>query len=270
MRAPSQQEEHRSPLGGALDTATVLRVFFGRQKGVVSGLTRHELKEQLQHDRFTDTVSEAVSYAASHRESLIRWSIIAGAALVLIGVIFWYRSYQDSIRQQDLEAAFRVLDTPVGAATGTPKSFATEDQKRQESIKTLSGVIAKDDNSRQGLIARYYLGTLKAQKGDSKGAEADLRAVADSSNEVAPLAKLALAQLLAGENRRGEARTLLTGMVNKPSRLVSKEQAQIMLAQLEAKSNPQSAKAILNSLKAPQERPAVGRAVDQLSQQIGK
>ena len=233
-------------------------------------MTRHELKEQLQHDRFTDTVSEAVSYAASHRESLIRWLIIAGAGLVLIGAFLWYRSYQDSLRQRDLAAAFQVLDAPVGAAPGASKTFATVDLKRQESVKVLSDVVANDSNSRLGLIARYYLGTLKAQSSDTKGAESDLRAVADSSNEIAPLAKVALAQLFAGQNRQADAQALLKSLVDKPSRLVSKEQAQIMLAQLEATTNPQSAKAILNSLKAPQERPAVGRADAQLSTQIAK
>ena len=231
-------------------------------------MTRHELKEQLQHDRFTDTVSEAVSYAASHRELVTRWLIIAGAVVILVGGALWYRSYRDSVRQHDLDAAFQVLDAPVGPNTGAPKTFATEAEKRQASIKVLSEVVSKDGNSKQGAIARYYLGTLKAQNGDSKGAEADLRAVADTSTASAALAKIALAQLLAGENRLSEAQALLRSLIDKPTDLVSKAQAQVMLAQLDASADPKAAKKILDSLKSPQERPAVSRAVDQLSSQL--
>ncbi len=46
-------------------------------------------------------------------------------------------------------------------------------------------MVAKDGGTREGLIAQYYLGTLKAQQGDNKGAEADLSTVAGSSSEAA-------------------------------------------------------------------------------------
>ncbi len=174
-------------------------------------MTRHELKEQLQHDHFTDAVSDVVSYALSNRERLIRWVIAAVIVLALVGGAFWYASYRRSARQQDLQAAFDVLETPVGPSSQFAKSYSTQDAKLQASIKALSDVVAKDGGSREGLIAQYYLGTLKVQKHDTKGAESDLRAVANSSSECAPLAKLALAQLLASENRMPEAQALLRG-----------------------------------------------------------
>lgn len=137
-------------------------------------------------------------------------------------------------------------------------------------MKALGNVVSKDGGTRQGLFAQYYLGTLKAQNQDPKGAEADLRQVADSSSECAPLAKIALAQLYAGENRVSEAQSLLRELVNKPTDLVSKAQAQILLARLEEGSNPQEAKKILQSLKSPNQDPAVARAVDQISAQLTK
>jgi Tetratricopeptide repeat-like domain len=236
-------------------------------------LTRHELKEQIQHDRFTDSVSNVVTYATSHRETLIRWAIVVGVVLVLAGAGFWYSSYRDAARQKDLEAAFEVLDAPVGPANPdnpSGRTFATQDAKTSASIKALSEVVAKDGGSRQGLTAQYYLGTLKAQKGDAGGAEADLKAVAQSSNECAPLAKIALAQLYAGENKLSQAQGLLRELVNKPTDLVSKAQAQILLARMEETTNPQEAKKILQSLKGPTQDPAVSRAVDQISAQLTK
>ncbi len=234
-------------------------------------MTRHELKEQLQHDHFTDAVSDILGYASSNREEVIRWSIAVIAVLAIAGGVIWYAAYKNSVRRHDLQAAFAVVETPVGPANPAgSKSFATQDAKTQASMKALQNVVSKDGGSRQGLIARYYLGTLKAQNHDAKGAESDLRAVADSGNECAPLAKIALAELYASENRVSEAQALLRDIVNKPTDLVSKAQAQVMMAHLYETANPQEARKILQSLKTPSQDPAVSRAVDQLSAQLTK
>jgi hypothetical protein len=233
-------------------------------------LTRHELKEQLQHDHFTDAVSDALGYAQMHRQMVIRGAIALLVVLVIAGGAFWYASYKNSVRQQDLQATFSVLEAPVGPATPGSQSFPTDQAKRQASIKALSNIVAKDAGSRQGLMAQYYLGTLKAQNGDAKGAETDLDAVANSSSNCAPLAKIALAQLYAGQNRSPEARKLLNSLIAKPSDLVSKAQAQILLAKLDATSNPKAAKSILQSLKTSADDPAVARAADEISSQLAK
>ena len=233
-------------------------------------MTRHELKEQLQHDHFTDAVSEAVTYALSNRKILIRWIIVAVLVLGLAGGALWFAAYNRSIRQQALAAALQVVDTPVGASSQAPNSYPTQEAKQQAEIKVLSDMVAKYGGTREGLIAQYYLGTVKVERKDPKGAESDLRRVADAKSEFAPLAKIALAQLYAGENRVPEARALLQSIANKPSDLVSKAQADILLAQLDLTTNPQQAKKILQSLKTPTQRPAVSRAVDQLSAQLTK
>jgi hypothetical protein len=232
-------------------------------------LTRHELKEQLQHDHFTDAVSGVVIYARSHRENVIRWSIVVGIVLILGGGAFWYATYRNAARQQDLQNAFAILEAPVGAPSQLGKSFATQDAKTQASMKALQDVVSRDDGTRQGLIAQYYLGTLKAAKQDTKGAEHDLQAVANSSSECAPLAKIALAQIYAGQNRTADAQALLRDLISKPSDLISKAQAEILLAHLDETSNPQEAKKLLQSLRAETD-PAVTRAVQQISSQLNK
>lgn len=233
-------------------------------------MTRHELKEQLHHDHFTDTVSGVVGYAQTHRDQVIRWAIALVIVLVIAGGVFWYEAYRNSVRQQDLQAAFSVLEEPVGPANAGYDSFPTQQAKRQASIQALSKVVGKDAGSRQGLIAQYYRGTLQAQAGNTKAAEADLRTVANSSSEVAPLSKIALAQLYAGENRIPEAQVLLDELIKKPTNLVSKEQAQILLAKLDETANPQQARKILQSLKSPNEDPAVARAADEISSRLSK
>ena len=233
-------------------------------------MTRHELKEQLQHDHFRDAVSDAFDYAGRHRKQVTRYVAAAIAVLIVAGAAFWYASYKSGVRQQELQSAFSVLETPIGSSNTSAKSFPDEQARRQASIKAFYDVVAKDRGTREGLIAQYNLGTLRAQNGDTNGAEADLKTVANSSNECAPLAKIALAQLYAGQNRTQEAQNVLREIVNKPTDLVSKAQAQILLARLNASTNPQEAKKILQSLRTPNQDPAVSRAVDEISSQISK
>jgi lipopolysaccharide biosynthesis regulator YciM len=232
-------------------------------------LTRHELKEQLQHDHFTDAVSGAVIYARDHRQNVTRWAIGLGIALIVAGAAIWYSTYRNSLRQQDLENAFAVLEAPVGAPSQLGKTFATQDAKNKASMKVLQDLVAKDGGTRQGLIAQYYLGTVKAAQQDAKGAEADLQNVANSSSECAPLAKIALAQIYAGQNKTQQAQALLREIINKPTDLVSKAQAEILLAHLDATSNPQEAKKLLQSLSAEKD-PAVARAASQISAQLNR
>ena len=232
-------------------------------------MTRHELKEQLQHDHFTAAVSGAVLYAREHRENVTRWAIGLGIALLLAGAAIWYATWRNSVRQQDLQNAFAVLEAPVGAPSQLGKTFATQEAKNQASMKALGDVIAKDGGTRQGLIAQYYLGTLKAAQQNSQGAEADLTNVANSSSECAPLAKIALAQIYAGENKIQQGQGLLRDIINHPTDLVSKAQAEILLAHLEETSNPKDARKLLQSLSAEKD-PAVARAASQLSSQLNR
>ncbi len=231
-------------------------------------MTRHELKEQLQHDRFTDAVSGAVDYARSHRENLTRWIVIAGIVLIVAGGAFWFMAYRNSVRRHDLENAFVTLDAPVGAPAQLGKTFATQEAKNKASMQALQEVVSKDGGTRQGLIAQYYLGTLKASTQDIKGAQADLENVANSSSECASLAKIALAQIYAGENRATDAQNLLRDIINKPTDLVSKAQAEILLARMEQATNPRESQKLLQEAKASSQDPAVQRAAQEVSSQM--
>lgn len=231
--------------------------------------TRHELKEQLRHDAFRDSVSNVVEYTAAHRQRVITLVAATVVVLAIIGGVVWYMMYERSVRRADLESAFQVLAAPIGPANQFSKTFPTDAAKKQASMKALSEVVAKDGDSREGLTARYYLGTLKVQNGDNAGGEADLKAAAASSYDCAALAKVALAELYAGENRITDARSLLEQLINKPTDLVSKAQAQIILARLDSTTNPQQAQKMLAPLKTSPD-PVVAHAADQISSEISK
>jgi hypothetical protein len=234
-------------------------------------LTRHELKDQLQHDHFTDAVSNVVSYADSHRLTLIRAGVAVLVILVLAGGAWWYFAAQSEKRQQELAAALSIQDAQVGAPNDFAKTYPTDDAKKDAFMAAIASFVGKYQGTREGLIAQYYRGAARAQKGDAAGAESDLRTVADSSSSVAPLAKMALVNLYIGDKKGVEAQALLQSMIKDPSPLVSKAQAQIFEAQVDQATNPQAAKDALKSVDAAaQQRPSVKRAVEQLNTQFAK
>ena len=232
-------------------------------------MTRHELKEQLEHDQFTDTVSQVVNYASTHRQQVTRWAIVVVAIAVIIGGAFWYMRYTSSQREQDLNAAFAVADRPVGPAAPAVATFPTEAAKNQAVLQAFSAVASKDGGSSEGLTAEYYVGTLKAKTGDTKGAETELSKVADSSVQIAPLAKIALAELYAGDNKMSQAQSLLRSIINKPTDLVSKGQAEILLARLEQNTNPKESQQLLHEAQQSKD-PVIDRVAQQISTQLGK
>ena len=227
-------------------------------------MTRQELKDQVQHDHFTDAVSGAVVYVSAHRRSLIRLGIAVVIVAVIVAAALWYAASQRALRQQDLEAALIVAQAPVGAAVPGATTYPTQEAKNQASLKALSEVVSKHGGSKEGLIAQYYRGTVEAGMGNNSSAQSDLKSVADSSSPVAPLAKIALAQINVGENQTAKAHALLQGLGNKGSDLVSKAQAEIILAQMLKTTDPKKSKDILQSLKNDKD-PVVAHAVAQLS-----
>lgn len=235
-------------------------------------MTRHELKEQLQHDQFTDAVSGVVSYASSHRQNVIRASIAAVVVVVLAGGIWWYLASQAEQRRQELDSTLAIQDAQVGVASADgAKTYPTEAAKQDAWMKALNAYVGKYGGSAEGMIAQYYRGVERAKKDDRPGAESDLRAVADSSSSVTPLAKIALANFYIGEKKNVEAQTLLQGMTKESSPLVSKAQAQILQAQINQANNPLAAKDVLKTLDPDdQKREAVKRAAEQLSAEAAK
>jgi predicted negative regulator of RcsB-dependent stress response len=231
-------------------------------------LTRHELKEQLQHDAFKDNVDVAVGYVATHRQQVVRYAVIALVIAVIAGVSYGVYRYQKTQREQALQSAMAIVEAPVAAQPdGFGKSFATQQAKDDASMKALSDVAARYSGTDQGEAARYYLAGL--QVGNQKYAEAErnFKAVSDSGSQFAALAKVGLAELYVGQGRVDQAKTLLQDLAAHPTPMVSKEQATILLASALKTEDPKRSKQLADSLKTPTQRPAVTRAADQITQE---
>ena len=73
------------------------------------------------------------------------------------------------------------------------------------------------------------------------------------------MAKMALAQVYASENKPADAEKVLRELIGNPTTTVSREQATIVLAQLLAGSKPDEARKLLDPLRT-STRNAVSRA----------
>ena len=229
-------------------------------------MTRHELKE-LEHDQFAIKVGSAVEYTKTHRKLVLQWVLIGLVAIAATGGGFWLLSHKRAERQADLRAAYEVAEAQVGdKASPFIKSFPTQEAKDQAVLKAMAEVASKHSGSEEGYIAEYYLATLKAARGDFATALPSFKDVAGSSAPVAVYAKLALAQIYADQGKTQEAEAQLRSLMQKPNGLVSKEQAQVFLAQLLARKDPAASKKLLDSMdyqKMLKERPAIARAMDE-------
>lgn len=219
-------------------------------------ITRKELKQ----DKFALEVGQTVEFLSEHRQQSLRYGAAGLIAILLIAGFFVWRARQRSAREAAMVAALDIRRAPVGPPQGDAQMriFATEEDKAKAQIAAFGSVAAKYSGTTEGIIAQYYVGTLAAGQGNTKGAESAFKEVIDSGDaNYASLAKLSLADVYQGEGRAADAENLLRSLVDKPTDFVSKEQATISLARCIGASRPKEARKLLEPLLAG--RPSIGR-----------
>jgi lipopolysaccharide biosynthesis regulator YciM len=102
------------------------------------------------------------------------------------------------------------------------------------------------------------------QAGDSAGAEQELKAAANSSDkDVAALAKMALASMYRASNRQADAVKIYKELVDHPAGTISKATAQLELADVYEKTDPQQATAIYQQLQKENPNTTAGQVAAQ-------
>lgn len=224
-------------------------------------------RRELKHDKFVEQVGHSVEFATEHRKQLTLWGSVAAAALVLIVGIYWFVNHQADVRQQELRDAIRLQQANVGAGEQNAYvvNFPTQADKDKAVEKAFTDMANKYGGKREGEVARFYLGAMYSDKGNIAEAEKQWKQVADSGEkEYASQAKFSLAQLYDAEGRTADAEKLLRDLMNNPTLLVSKEQAQIALGRMLGRTKPDEARKLLEPLRT--ERASVSRiAINALS-----
>lgn len=231
-----------------------------------------QLRENLKHDKFVEEVGHTVHYLQGHKEAVRKYGAIAAAVLVIAAAAYGFRGYQASQRQDELRKANAVLDAHVGPQNPTGGlAFATQAEKDAASLKAFTEVAAKHAGSKEGNLARFYAATLLCDQGKIQECEAAFKQViADGDANSASLARLSLSTLYFAQGKLPDAEPIARELVNKPTAVVSKEQAQIVLARILAKTKPQEAKILLESLQALDRPPVTRAAVAVLGEMMGQ
>jgi predicted negative regulator of RcsB-dependent stress response len=214
---------------------------------VASHLTR---KEILKQDKFAVEVEHTVHYFAAHRKQTILYGGIALAVILIAGGVFYFRSSQHSVREQVLGEALSLVNAPVAAASpsGGP-SFPTQAAKDDAVGKALNKVASDYAGSAEGYVAEYSLAGTALDAGKMDDARKKYQDVADHAEvNYASLAKLALAEIDASENRNGDAEKLLKDLMDHPTDLVSKTQATIAYATVIGPARPDEARKLLSGI----------------------
>ncbi len=214
-------------------------------------LTRHELKT----DKFVEEVGHTVHFLEEHRQAILRYGSIA-LALILIAAAVG--------KILDIYTA-PVMDPPPAEIT----AFRSEEEKSQAIVKGCNELIQKYAGSDEAALATYLLGANAADQGDLDAAERYLKSAAEEgSREYASLAQFALAQLYISRGKEADAEKILRALIEKPTVLVTKEQASLKLAELLKKSKPEEARKLAAPL---QNKPgAVWRASVSLLAELGR
>jgi predicted negative regulator of RcsB-dependent stress response len=214
---------------------------------VASHLTRKAL---LKQDKFAVEVEHTVDYFAAHRQQTFLYGGIGLAVILIAAGVYYFRNSQHSVREQFLGEAISLASAPVGTTAPTGgASFPTAAAKDAAVTKALNTVVSGYSGSEEGYVAEYYLAGMASDSGKADDARKKYEDVAyHAGTNTASLAKLALAEIDAGDNRGSEAETLLKDLMDHPTDLVSKTQATIAYAKVIGPTRPDEARKLLNQI----------------------
>ncbi len=223
--------------------------------------TRHALKQ----DKFVQATTSGLSWIELHRSQVIRTSIIAVvilAAIIGSAAFFEHRTAQASLA---LGQALEIYNTPL-RQPGEPEdgSFSTAADRAKAANRQFVDVANRYGSLEPGQVALYFAGLTDIDLGKTADAEGSLKQVAGSYHkDLASLAKVALANLYVQANKTQQAIDLYKQLIAKPTDTVPASAAQLQLAALYEKTDPQQAKQIYAVLKDKDKATAAGQIAAQ-------
>ena len=231
---------------------------------------RSDVRHQLKTDRFAEATTETVHWAVEHRSRVILYGSLAIAVVVLAIVFLSVRRSQEQQASVGLAAAFETYQAPVVPA-GTPtqpgQQTFTSSADRAKAANDGFKKVADKYSTQSGKLARYMEGVTYSDMGDAANAEKSLKDVIDhGSDDLANLARFALASVYRQNNREQDAINLYNEIGSHPSRSVGKPMADLEIASIYSTKQPDKAKVILQQLAKDNANNSIGQlATEKLS-----
>ncbi|HYG99721.1 MAG TPA: tetratricopeptide repeat protein [Terriglobales bacterium] len=211
-------------------------------------------RQQLKHDKFAETAADTYSWAVEHRNKIVYGGIIAGVVLLVVLGSLAFMNRRERQASSALSKAMEIYDAPL-RQTGMPEqpglvTFTSSAERAKAAHAEFAKIADQYSWVNSGKIARYFSGLTAKDMGDVAGAEKDLKQVADSGKQdLASLAKLALAGVYRDANKESQAIELYKQLVDRPTQAVSKSMAQLQLAELYQTKQPQEAAKLYEQIR---------------------
>ena len=193
---------------------------------------------ELQHDRFRDTTMGFLDRLGNLLEGRGRTILYGLGGLLLAGILAilfvkWSNRKSDEAQQ----AIGRAITISRGAVSTTPipgntgPTFATEKERAQSAIEEFEKVAAKYGDPYKA-EARYFIASNRLLLDRQKGIS-ELNELTNSDvDEVAALAKFALAQAYESDGKHDDAARLYTELAKANNPTVTTETANLRLAKV--------------------------------------
>ncbi len=210
-----------------------------------------QTRRDLKTDKFAEEVFDVFTWTSAHKAEVVRYAALVVAVVAIgLGLLFYNRS-RTTQREEALAHALRIDDAVPGPTAGPGGlHFATEDEKDKARAQAFSELASKYSGSQEAAIAEIYMAGYDVDAGNLDNASKRFnRVMNDAPKPYAALARLALAQLDASQNKTAEAEKLLRDLIAHPAVTVSKEQATIVLGQVLSQSNPVEAHKLIDPLR---------------------
>lgn len=228
--------------------------------------TRHALK----HDRFVDSTNATLDWASDNRGTLIRYGVIALVVIALLIAAIWTYSVRQQKAESILGQALSIYQTPLRVpgepADASQGSYDTAAARAKAAYPLFEKAANSYGWLRAGEDARYFAGLADIDMGDQSKAETELTKAAKAhNNNIAALAKMALASLYVQTNRNSQAINIYNELAKHPTMSVPASAAELQLASLYENTNPDKAKQIYAKIKDQDKKTAAGQiATEQL------
>jgi predicted negative regulator of RcsB-dependent stress response len=219
----------------------------------------------LKQDKLVEATQSGLGWVELHRAQLVRASLAAVVLLIAIVGGAVYYQHQSAEAQVALGQALEIYNSPL-RQPGEPEDgrYKTAAERSAAANKQFSEVASKYGSFEAGKIAQYFAGLTEIDLGKTADAEASLKSVSGSyRKDLAALAKVALAGLYLQTGKTPQAVDLYKQLIAKPTDTVPASAAQLQLAAVYEKTDPQQAKQIYAVLKDKDKTGAAGQIAAQ-------
>jgi len=188
-------------------------------------------RKELKRNELAETFGRTVDYVSHHRRGATEAIAAAVAVLALAAGFFLFRSWREHQAGKELSAALEILEAPLASdltAASAPRTFPTADARESEAAKLLRQA-AKKGGTDAGRAAQVILAARMEKP--AAAAETLAKAARRARAEVAAVAEIDVARLLAAQGKTTEAIDRLKRAIESPDSSIPKDALLFTLAE---------------------------------------